>query len=115
MIFLFGLMRNSCLDLSLSSLCHSQMWEEAIALGKELAEQYETEMFDYEQLSELLVSPCLGLRLGFYLDFPFGFHVETHPRCSFGSDLCLLYCPGIWLSFICWLIPASENSLFILK
>lgn len=33
-----------------------QMWEEAIALGKELAEQYENEMFDYEQLSELLVS-----------------------------------------------------------
>lgn len=32
-----------------------QMWEEAIALGKELAEQYENEMFDYEQLSELLV------------------------------------------------------------
>uniref|UniRef100_A0ABI7X9B9 Dedicator of cytokinesis 1 n=1 Tax=Felis catus TaxID=9685 RepID=A0ABI7X9B9_FELCA len=30
------------------------MWEEAIALGKELAEQYENEMFDYEQLSELL-------------------------------------------------------------
>ncbi|NXR34150.1 DOCK1 protein, partial [Zosterops hypoxanthus] len=29
-------------------------WEEAIALGKELAEQYENEMFDYEQLSELL-------------------------------------------------------------
>lgn len=47
------------------SLCHalpssSQMWEEAIALGKELAEQYENEMFDYEQLSELLVSlPCV--------------------------------------------------------
>uniref|UniRef100_A0A8C3RGE2 Dedicator of cytokinesis 1 n=1 Tax=Cyanoderma ruficeps TaxID=181631 RepID=A0A8C3RGE2_9PASS len=32
----------------------SSMWEEAIALGKELAEQYENEMFDYEQLSELL-------------------------------------------------------------
>ncbi|ELW67263.1 Dedicator of cytokinesis protein 1 [Tupaia chinensis] len=31
-----------------------KMWEEAISLGKELAEQYETEMFDYEQLSELL-------------------------------------------------------------
>uniref|UniRef100_A0A452TVJ4 Dedicator of cytokinesis 1 n=1 Tax=Ursus maritimus TaxID=29073 RepID=A0A452TVJ4_URSMA len=33
---------------------HDSMWEEAIALGKELAEQYENEMFDYEQLSELL-------------------------------------------------------------
>lgn len=55
-------------SLSLSSLRHSQMWEEAIALGKELAEQYETELFDYEQLSELLVSPYLGLGLGIYVD-----------------------------------------------
>ncbi|XP_078269755.1 dedicator of cytokinesis protein 1 isoform X2 [Rhinoraja longicauda] len=31
-----------------------KMWEEAISLGKELAEQYENELFDYEQLSELL-------------------------------------------------------------
>ncbi|KAG8435496.1 hypothetical protein GDO86_013434 [Hymenochirus boettgeri] len=31
-----------------------KMWEEAITLGKELAEQYENEMFDYEQLSEML-------------------------------------------------------------
>ncbi|XP_005995870.1 dedicator of cytokinesis protein 1 isoform X2 [Latimeria chalumnae] len=31
-----------------------KMWEEAIALGKELAELYENAMFDYEQLSELL-------------------------------------------------------------
>ncbi|KAM6442879.1 dedicator of cytokinesis protein 1 isoform 1-T1 [Liasis olivaceus] len=31
-----------------------KMWEEAIVLGKELAEQYENEMFDYEQLSEVL-------------------------------------------------------------
>uniref|UniRef100_A0A8C1XR67 Dedicator of cytokinesis 1 n=1 Tax=Cyprinus carpio TaxID=7962 RepID=A0A8C1XR67_CYPCA len=31
-----------------------QMWEEAIILGKELAEQYENEMFDFEQLSALL-------------------------------------------------------------
>lgn len=32
------------------------MWEEAIILGKELAEQYENEMFDFEQLSALLVT-----------------------------------------------------------
>lgn len=31
------------------------MWEEAIILGKELAEQYENEMFDFEQLSASLV------------------------------------------------------------
>lgn len=31
-----------------------KMWEESITLGKELAEQYENEMFDYEHLSELL-------------------------------------------------------------
>uniref|UniRef100_A0AAQ6A830 Dedicator of cytokinesis 1 n=1 Tax=Amphiprion ocellaris TaxID=80972 RepID=A0AAQ6A830_AMPOC len=30
------------------------MWEEAIILGKELAEQYENEMFDFEQLSASL-------------------------------------------------------------
>ncbi|XP_075699239.1 dedicator of cytokinesis protein 1 [Rhinoderma darwinii] len=31
-----------------------KMWEESITLGKQLAEQYENEMFDYEHLSELL-------------------------------------------------------------
>lgn len=55
---------NSCITVSfldcmiqvwVSLSFSSQMWEEAIALGKELAEQYENEMFDYEQLSELLV------------------------------------------------------------
>lgn len=33
-----------------------QMWEEAIHICKELAEQYESEIFDYEMLSEILVS-----------------------------------------------------------
>lgn len=46
---------------SLSRPLSSQMWEEAIALGKELAEQYENEMFDYEQLSKLLVGPSFLL------------------------------------------------------
>lgn len=32
------------------------MWEEAIHICKELAEQYESEIFDYEMLSEILVS-----------------------------------------------------------
>lgn len=31
------------------------MWEEAITLCKELAEQYENEIFDYELLSRRLV------------------------------------------------------------
>lgn len=31
------------------------MWEEAITLCKELAEQYENEIFDYELLSKRLV------------------------------------------------------------
>lgn len=35
------------------------MWEEAIILGKELAEQYENEMFDFEQLSASLVSKII--------------------------------------------------------
>ena len=38
------------------------MWEEAIILGKELAEQYENEMFDFEQLSASLVS-----NMGFFV------------------------------------------------
>lgn len=37
-----------------------QMWEEAIHICKELAEQYESEIFDYEMLSEILVSARLG-------------------------------------------------------
>ena len=37
-------------------LFYHQMWEEAIILGKELAEQYENQMFDFEQLSASLVS-----------------------------------------------------------
>lgn len=37
------------------------MWEEAIILGKELAEQYENEMFDFEQLSASLVSNIVFL------------------------------------------------------
>ena len=32
-----------------------QMWEEAITLCKELADQYELEVFDYELLSKRLV------------------------------------------------------------
>lgn len=41
------------------------MWEEAISLCKELAEQYEMEVFDYELLSQNLVrspsprEPCM--------------------------------------------------------
>ncbi|XP_078449223.1 dedicator of cytokinesis protein 1-like isoform X1 [Lampetra planeri] len=36
-----------------------KMWEEAIVLCKELAEQYEMEIFDYEQLSQLLQKQAL--------------------------------------------------------
>lgn len=32
------------------------MWEKGIELCKELAEQYETELFDYNELSKILVS-----------------------------------------------------------
>lgn len=35
--------------------CAPQMWEEAITLCKELADQYENEIFDYELLSKRLV------------------------------------------------------------
>lgn len=33
------------------------MWEKAIKLSKELAETYESKVFDYEGLGNLLVSP----------------------------------------------------------
>lgn len=40
-----------------------QMWEEAISLCKELAEQYEKEVFDYELLSQNLVRLYTGLQI----------------------------------------------------
>lgn len=40
-----------------------QMWEEAISLCKELAEQYEKEVFDYELLSQNLVRFHTDLQL----------------------------------------------------
>uniref|UniRef100_A0A8C8AQA0 Dedicator of cytokinesis 2 n=1 Tax=Otus sunia TaxID=257818 RepID=A0A8C8AQA0_9STRI len=43
-----------------------KMWEEAIHICKELAEQYESEVFDYEMLSDILVSaqPGWGVAAG---------------------------------------------------
>ena len=49
-----------CVILTAWSLCTSQMWEEAITLCKELAEQYEMEVFDYELLSQSLVNAPLS-------------------------------------------------------
>lgn len=43
------------LDLLFEYVVTLQMWEEAISLCKELAEQYEKEVFDYELLSQNLV------------------------------------------------------------
>lgn len=42
-------------DLLFECVVALQMWEEAISLCKELAEQYEKEVFDYELLSQNLV------------------------------------------------------------
>lgn len=61
---MFSCMHFSLVTLMCVSLCVCvpfQMWEEAIILGKELAEQYENEMFDFEQLSALLVSASFSL------------------------------------------------------
>lgn len=41
-------------------VCVPQMWEEAITLCKELADQYENEIFDYELLSKRLVRRILS-------------------------------------------------------
>lgn len=46
--------------LTFVSTTFGQMWEEAITLCKELAEQYEMEIFDYELLSQNLVRGCRG-------------------------------------------------------
>ena len=39
-------------------LLYLQMWEAGIELCKVLAEQYESETFNYIQLSEILVCMC---------------------------------------------------------
>lgn len=39
------------------------MWEEAITLCKELVEQYENEIFDYELLSKTLVMLCFSIQI----------------------------------------------------
>lgn len=43
----------------LTELCTSsfQMWEKAIELGKQLARMHESHMFDFMELSQLLVRP----------------------------------------------------------
>lgn len=52
------------------------MWEEAIILGKELAEQYENEMFDFEQLSASLVSHIIFVFNAIYGVFSVLVHLE---------------------------------------
>lgn len=61
------------------------MWEEAIGLCKELAEQYEMEIFDYELLSQNLV------RMEFYknvMNFQLSLvsNLFHKPFCNSGLD-----------------------------
>lgn len=51
------------LDLLFEYAVTLQMWEEAISLCKELAEQYEKEVFDYELLSQNLVRLSTDLQI----------------------------------------------------
>lgn len=51
------------LDLLFECVVALQMWEEAISLCKELAEQYEKEVFDYELLSQNLVRLYADLQI----------------------------------------------------
>lgn len=51
------------LDLLFEYVVTLQMWEEAISLCKELAEQYEKEVFDYELLSQNLVRLYTDLQI----------------------------------------------------
>lgn len=88
------------------------MWEEAIALGKELAEQYENEMFDYEQLSELLVGPpcslhqCAEAAGPVSLPFPF-------PRCDLPRPRPASRVRPEELPFTCGLSLARKHWLLI--
>lgn len=50
-------------DLLFECVVALQMWEEAISLCKELAEQYEKEVFDYELLSQNLVRLYTDLQM----------------------------------------------------
>lgn len=59
-------MLRTCLlvqHLLFESVVALQMWEEAISLCKELAEQYEKEVFDYELLSQNLVRLYTDLQI----------------------------------------------------
>lgn len=81
------------------------MWEEAIALGKELAEQYENEMFDYEQLSELLVSPLRPARergpsKPMFWNFPPPVRAEVLPRLGVASACLLRFDLGTALMYL---------------
>lgn len=40
-------------------MSHSQMWEKAIELDKQLAKMHESYMFDFMELSQLLVRGCV--------------------------------------------------------
>lgn len=44
-----------CLTVPVSCLLVPQMWEKAIELGKQLAKMHESHMFDFMELSQLLV------------------------------------------------------------
>lgn len=57
------------LDLLFEYVGTLQMWEEAISLCKELAEQYEKEVFDYELLSQNLVRLYTNLQIIFITEF----------------------------------------------
>lgn len=101
---------DSGLGLSLPS---SQMWEEAIALGKELAEQYENELFDYEQLSELLVGSPLSPPTPAFLEFPFPSSRGDSPQASCGLGRRPAFCLAGESGSMGWLVLAHGCSRFI--
>ena len=95
------------------------MWEEAITLCKELAEQYENEIFDYELLSKRLVilfqdyfKPSYllynnhDLTFYFYVFFSHPFAMNSLYRCSWskrvseGTEENRIVWFDLWLSFI---------------
>lgn len=50
-----GHISQPCLTVTVLCLLFTQMWEKAIELGKQLAKMHESHMFDFMELSQLLV------------------------------------------------------------
>lgn len=91
------------------------MWEEAIILGKELAEQYENEMFDFEQLSASLVSNDIFV-LNFNVTNWAFFSILTitaRLKCTYFICLKVPYFLIFRLMLLFWVSIKNVNCLYV--